>query len=150
MPHHLFWTPEDEPKMNGPFRTARALVLGLAERSRKNWALNQRYSYKPEFFERHLSRALEDSSPTFSHTDLQRKNVIVREIVCEGTAGKDYEVVVVDWEDAGWYPAYWEYAVAFGGFFWFDDDWPRAIESVLDPYGAEATMLNMIKEDLWM
>ena len=139
--------------MNGPFETARDLVLGLAERSRSMWKLNEQYSYRPEFFEK-LADALGEARATFSHTDLQRKNVIVwkttRDGEGEGEGEKDFELCLVDWEDAGWYPEYWEYATAFMGFRWAGDDWPRAVESILDVYAAEATMLNMIKEDLWM
>ena len=57
---------------------------------------------------------------------------------------------VIDWEDAGWYSAYWEYAVAFGAFVWHGDDWPSVIESIVDPWCAEATMLKLIIDDVWM
>ncbi|KAI9806716.1 MAG: hypothetical protein M1825_006173 [Sarcosagium campestre] len=55
LPHALFWTPEDNPKVNGPFKTGRDLVMGLAESSRQNWALNNRHSYRADFYERNIS-----------------------------------------------------------------------------------------------
>jgi aminoglycoside phosphotransferase len=41
--------------------------------------------------------------PTFTHGDLSSLNILVR---------ADDVVGIVDWETAGWYPAYWEYTTA--------------------------------------
>ncbi|KAI9672988.1 MAG: hypothetical protein M1817_003152 [Caeruleum heppii] len=150
VPHALFWTADEKPKVNGPFQTGRDFILGLAEQSRDNWARNNRHSYRADFYEKHISRALDKYPAKFSHTDLLRQNVIVRDITAPDSSRKDYEVSVVDWEDAGWYPAYWEYAVAFGSFIWHEDDWPNVIESIISPWCAEAAMMKLIIEDLWM
>jgi len=42
-----------------------------------------------------------------THGDLHRGNIIV-----SGTPGARKIVAVVDWEQAGWYPEYWEYCKA--------------------------------------
>ncbi|KAI9852825.1 MAG: hypothetical protein M1824_001712 [Vezdaea acicularis] len=80
VPHALFWTPHDDPKVNGPFENHRELILGLAEKSWLNGALNKCRSYRADFFEKHLSRTLEDHTPTFTHTDLLRQNVMMQQI----------------------------------------------------------------------
>jgi hypothetical protein len=60
-----------------------------------------------DFIERQLSRAFgNDHLPIFSHSDLQRKNIIVREIPLgdkNTLTKKTYVVSIVDWEIAGWY-----------------------------------------------
>lgn len=153
VPHALCWMADDDPEVNGPFGNGQDLVRGLAKKSRKKWLRNGYQTCMPDFFERRLAPAVGNHSPVFSHTDLLRKNVIVRETSLPPSVDsgrkRDKEVVVVDWEDAGWYPAYWEYAVAFAGFVWYEDDWPNAVESILDPWCAEAAMLKMIIDDIW-
>jgi hypothetical protein len=116
---HLFWITGNEKSVSGPFKSERDLLLGLAEKSRVNSANNNRHSYMADFIERQLPRAFgNDHLPTFSHSDLQRKN-IVREIPSghKNTSTEEtYIVLIVDWEVAGWYPSYWEYAAAFFAF----------------------------------
>lgn len=41
---------------------------------------------------------------TFTHGDLNLSNIII-----SGTPGSQVIVGIVDWEQAGWYPEYWEY-----------------------------------------
>ncbi|KUI63527.1 hypothetical protein VM1G_10251 [Cytospora mali] len=69
----------------------------------------------------------------FTHGDLVPRNILVR----------DGNVVgFVDWEMAGFYPEYWEYAKAH---FFVDYDHPwheeRAVEEVLKPYPLELAAL---------
>lgn len=57
-----------------------------------------------------LKKALEEQLRTdhrvvFTHGDLAPRNIMVSE---EGKV-----TGVIDWEDAGWYPAYWEYVKFF-------------------------------------
>lgn len=57
---------------------------------------------KPTFFSSHLSLDLvkADRKPVFTHSDLQRKNILVEEVqVSKGE--KEFRVKVVDWESAG-------------------------------------------------
>src|SRR5271168_5369161 len=130
-----------------PSKSERDLLLGLAEKSRINAANNNRHSYMADFIERQLSRAFgNDHLPTFSHSDLQRKNIIVREIPSgdKNTSTEETHVVsIVDWEVAGWYPSYWEYAAAFFAFKW-EDDWLARVEEVIDAWSAETAMIKMV------
>ena len=59
-----------------------------------------------------------------------------------------FEVTLVDWEKAVWYPSYWEYCVASWAFR-FDDDWDEWIECDLDPYSVEYAWLTMVTNELW-
>ncbi|KAI0008357.1 kinase-like domain-containing protein [Xylariaceae sp. FL0662B] len=55
-----------------------------------------------------LARLQDRDVPKFTHADLVPQNVIIRE---------DGVPVLLDWEKAGWYPAYWEcYTANNGGF----------------------------------
>ena len=153
LPYHLFWIAGNKKSVSGPFKSERDLLLGLAEKSRINSANNNRHSYMADFIERQLSRAFgNDHLPTFSHSDLQRKNIIVREIPSgdKNTSTEETHVVsIVDWEVAGWYPSYWEYAAAFFAFKW-EDDWLERVEEVIDAWSAETAMIKMVYQDLWL
>lgn len=59
----------------------------------------------PPAIRRAFSRRLQTSHRVvFTHADLAPRNIIVRD-------GKI--VGLLDWEDAGWYPEYWEYVKFF-------------------------------------
>ena len=124
MPHHLFYRPGYDPKISGPVEAERDLVLGLIAKSQFTAKDNGRYSFLVDFFENQLLLDLvkTDRGSTFTHSDLQTKNILVREVKFqEGPREKDYDVVVVDWKSAGWYPRYWEYVAAFFAFKWGSD-----------------------------
>ncbi len=126
IPHHLFRSFEGIVSVSGPFDSEHDFNLGLAQQFGRIWDMNKKYSSKTSFYQRHLSAVLCNHPPTFTHSDVQRKNIIVGNIdLNQATAGQkqiDYKVTIIDWEDAGWYPSYWEYFAAFTGFRW-DDDW---------------------------
>lgn len=94
------------------------------------------------------SLVVEGRSPIFTHSDLQRKNILVQEV--EGFKGrKDFHVSLVDWESAGWYPVYWEYFAAFLSWKW-NDDWCNKVVVAVDSWPAEAAMMKIIYQDLWL
>jgi Ser/Thr protein kinase RdoA (MazF antagonist) len=73
---------------------------------------------------------LPDNGPTvFTHGDLRPANIIV-------TAANPVKIVaIVDWEQAGWYPDYWEQCKAkfTAG---HDEDWYAWIDVFLEPHEA--------------
>lgn len=78
----------------------------------------------------------DDNRFVLTHGDLVPRNILVRE--------GGHVVAIVDWEMAGFYPEYWEYAKAH---FFADYDHPwqeeRAIDQVLEPHLAQlATLLH--------
>ncbi|KAG6168464.1 hypothetical protein E4U51_002168 [Claviceps purpurea] len=63
-----------------------------------------------------------------THGDLQQKNVMLK---------PDGQPVLIDWETAGWYQAYWEYASAMVGCRRFDNDWHEYIPRIMEEYPGE-------------
>ncbi len=105
IPHQLFRTFKGIVSVSGPFDNEQDFNLGLAQQFGRIWDINKKYSSKTSFYQRHLSAVLCNHLPTFTHSDVQRKNIIVGNIDSnQGTNGQkqmDYKVTVVDWEDAG-------------------------------------------------
>ncbi|BDD57420.1 hypothetical protein MAP00_002783 [Monascus purpureus] len=151
VPHHLFHSPESDGTICGPFHSEYDFNKGLVKRLRSIWAANGRHSHKADFYERNLDSVFSNHKPVFSHSDLQRKNILVRRVSLETSSGlptESFEVALIDWEDAGWYPCYWEYCVIFVAFNW-QDDWLMRAEEILHPWPSEAAMLRMLYQDLW-
>jgi hypothetical protein len=152
LPDHLFYSPKYPAHISGPFTSERALIQGLISRSRLNAQRDERHSYLADFFEEQLVRdlAVDGRAAVFTHCDLQRKNILVEEVKIEGGSDKkQFNISIVDWESSGWYPAYWEYFVAFISLKW-DDDWCSKVADVLDIWPAEAAMMKLIYQDLWL
>ncbi|KAE8354951.1 kinase-like protein [Aspergillus coremiiformis] len=148
VPHRYFLTPETNPAINGPFETDDDFHAALSLRSHQNWADNQRHGWTSDFFARHLPSALRGHRLTLTHGDLYRRNILVQKVSDPVSNTHTYRVTaIVDWETAGWYPEYWEYASSFALFQWIDD-WPESMEKVLDPCPLEAALLNMVHKDL--
>ncbi|KAE8349731.1 hypothetical protein BDV28DRAFT_160236 [Aspergillus coremiiformis] len=83
---------------------------------------------------------------TFTHGDLQRKNIIIRD---EGRPGnQDPHIVIIAWGKAGWDPAYWEYFMAVWALRW-DDGWCLWVDSVLTPFVSEAAWFQSQRLELW-
>ena len=148
LPHHLFWTREKIQSISGPFENEHEFNMGFAMNLKMIAQENGSPSYKAEFYERTLSHFLKDNPPTFSHSDVQRKNILVREIAPKlPSQEKDYEVSIIDWEEAGWYPSYWEYACVAMAFEW-DDDWPAKFEEFVSPRPAEMALIKCLYREI--
>jgi aminoglycoside phosphotransferase (APT) family kinase protein len=106
--HRFFLWPEPEPKITGPFEKEEDLDYALALRSRKNWESYQKRPWTSEFFARNLPVALKGHGTVFTHGDLQRKNILVEQLLLETRdVERQFRVsAILDWEDAGWYPSY--------------------------------------------
>jgi hypothetical protein len=51
---------------------------------------------------------------------------------------------IVDWENAGWMPSYWEYASMFMAADW-GSDWIIKFEQIVDAWPAEAALLMFVR-----
>ena len=148
LPHRYFFSRDHNHAITGPFKQEREIGLALAERSRLNWIENNQHGWVSEFFARSLPSALKNHPSTFSHSDLHPENILIQQIWTPLSEEKHYEVAaIVDWETAGWYPEYWEYAAAFVLFQWVDD-WPEHFERIVGPCPLEAAMLKLVHQDL--
>ncbi|SPQ24223.1 f46cd932-4b93-4b0d-8228-314bcff1d398 [Thermothielavioides terrestris] len=139
---YLFFTEEARPEINGPFKTeaeiAEALVLKL-QRDEADYPAE-----RAAYYRRVLPSVLQgDGRPRFTHADLQTTNIMLR---------PDGTVVLLDWEMAGWYPRYWEYATAIfgcGGWSQWTDDFHAWVPKFLDEYPNEYLWLGNIRSFLW-
>jgi hypothetical protein len=133
---HLIGSPSNP--LFGPFDTE----------SEFNEATIAIYEHERDDSSKHLinyyRRAFEDvfqsHEPCFSHGDLQQKNIMIRHSpAAEEEARWDpnsLEVMIVDWEFAGWYPSYWEYSRAVLAGRW-DNDWRDWVDQFLEPFRNE-------------
>lgn len=148
LPHPPFWPHDNDASLSGPFSSEHDLNMAFSKRSRANWAYNGKHGYISDFFENNRSKVLKDHPPTLTHSDLQRKNIIVRKTPPEDSAlTSRFEVSIMDWESAGWYPSYWEYANALLAYHWVDD-WLIMLETSIQSYPAEGALFKMIWQDL--
>lgn len=137
-----FWTHEPDPLVNGPFDTEEELNEGMA----RKYIYNGGPRYRAEYLRHHFPLIFKGNEATFTHGDLQRKNIMIRD---EG--GPDNQgpcVVLIDWEKSGWYPGYWEYGMAVCALQW-DDDWCLSINSILAPCVSEAAWFQALRLELW-
>ena len=123
----MFWTGwGDESKgCDGPFDSESELVAAIIEKC-ENW---EALRGKANFYKQTLPSIFSNHSPTFSHTDFQLKNMMVR--------SGSRTLVLLDWESAGWYPEFWEYSRTVCGCRLFDDDWHTCVPKFLEAYDKE-------------
>jgi aminoglycoside phosphotransferase (APT) family kinase protein len=134
----IFWTKEDIRSMNGPFATSDELVNGLIQRYVRDGG--DRVLHKAAYYARVLPEVLRADRAVFTHNDLQPKNIIIR---------PDGEVVIVDWETAGWYPPFWEYATAMFAMAGWRDDWHIYIGQILDEFPNQYAWMNTLRIEMW-
>jgi aminoglycoside phosphotransferase (APT) family kinase protein len=117
--------PHPEPEISGPHKTEEQWVEAMCRRLGK---LKGAAPRQISFLRRHYHAVFRGHEPVFTHANLCPGNVMLRH---DGTP------VMIDWEDAGWYPSFWEYccaAVLFG----HASDWDELVYDMLgDHYAAE-------------
>lgn len=97
------------------------------------------YLQKGKYLQRVLPRVLSSHSSVFTHNDLQRKNIMIRN---DGTP------FVIDWESSAFYPRYYEYYSAMIVFGYDEDDWHVWVGKMLHEYVVELGWLDIIRRDL--
>lgn len=153
----LFSTVNPDRTINGPFKGDDQVGRALATASERNWENSDHHSWLADYFFRHLPVALSGHQVTLTHADLNSRNILVEKVPPETGLEREAETTgqsesyrttgIVDWESAGWYPAYWEYASMVGRFHW-DSDWLETVDAAMDPYPLEASMFLLIMRDL--
>ncbi|KAH6951656.1 hypothetical protein HG530_014985 [Fusarium avenaceum] len=145
-----------DPRVNGPFKSSKEVGLALALASQDRMVESGRPSWLPPFFTQHLSVALKDHEAQFTHGDIHMRNIVVEKVLSDGGPGNaelnereseqhhEYRVRgIVDWESAGWYPAYWEYASALARA-QEESDWPEHVGKMMKPYPLELSMIFLL------
>lgn len=136
--HSIFASPSDSDHgpFNGPFSSEAQLNDALIRKCRASEGLNK----KAEYYERVIPKVLVGHPPVLTHGDLQKKNIMVRK-------GPTVDIVLLDWESAGWYPSYWEYAnTIFAS--WFEGDWFRWVDDFLEPFPNEYAWYAMLAQEI--
>jgi thiamine kinase-like enzyme len=65
-----------------------------------------------------------------THGDLQLKNIIVNRIGTREDGSGRFEISLIDWEIAGWYPEYWEFCSSTIACRW-KPDWLEIVPDIL-------------------
>jgi Phosphotransferase enzyme family len=113
----------DESK--GPFQTEEDMYENIIERWINRFKMNPLLESSVEFTRR-LYRETSGNDIVFTHGDLDPRNILVENGRVSG---------IVDWEQAGWYPEYWEYIKTMWGCInTWESVWPLEVVKFLRPY----------------
>lgn len=148
--HYLFYSQHGDKKFLGPYSGEPAFVAGLVGNYRALVNRNNHPDYKARFYEKYLARVLQGHRPTLTHGDLQQKNIIVAENPRQNDqGGRSFDVMLVDWENSGWFPDFWEFFCAsYPLHFEWDEDWSWRVQEFIQVYPAEMSMMQLIDKDL--
>ncbi|KAJ1956088.1 hypothetical protein GGI12_005398 [Dipsacomyces acuminosporus] len=82
----------------------------------------------PVHLKNHLAKSLgREYSINFAHGDIAPRNILV---------DSDWNIVaIVDWQQSGFYPEYWDYVCSLRADDW-SSDWESHLSSIITPYGA--------------
>ena len=69
----IFWTREEAPRINGPFKSEDALNEAMALK----YIHDGRPTFKADFYRQSLPHVFRGHQPIFTHADCQRKNIII-------------------------------------------------------------------------
>ncbi|TLD11528.1 hypothetical protein PspLS_11479 [Pyricularia sp. CBS 133598] len=148
VPQRFFKTPRKDSAITGPFADEAAFhaAMGL--------------NVDDQFLARHLPFAMGRHDRVLTHGDLQRKNILVVEAPPLsvhgqlGGGGDDNNCIteprrfiisgIVDWEEAGWMPSYWEFASIFMYANW-SDDWTYRFDQIVNACLAEGSILMVVR-----
>ncbi|KAB8201500.1 hypothetical protein BDV34DRAFT_216276 [Aspergillus parasiticus] len=135
--------------INGPFTSENALIEGMVQKYLRDGGP----PYRAEFFHQCLPRVLGGHSPTFTHGDFQRKNIMIQRESGEsghadGPETPRPKLTLIDWEKPGWYPTYWEHCYALTALRW-DDDWCLCVEKVTELFIPQALWFRTVRLEMW-
>ncbi|KAJ8069369.1 hypothetical protein OCU04_003023 [Sclerotinia nivalis] len=110
-----------------------------------------------EFYRHAFPAVFKGHKPVFTHGDFQRKNIMVKrtpspastEVQDSKTNDDTLEVVIIDWENSGWYPDYWESALALVSCGLWNDDWHFWLAKSLDIFYDEYAWIRTLRVELW-
>lgn len=149
LPDLLFWTGDELAPNNDPFDTEHEFNSAMIRKH-----LESISEYRANYFIRLFKDYFRSHAPVFTHGDIQRKNIMLRKVEHAGDAESDleysnFEVVLINWEFAGWYPSYWEYARAVFACGNWIDDWSEWLEEAMEPFRLECAVMNVFLLEMW-
>ncbi|OOQ88817.1 phosphotransferase enzyme family protein [Penicillium brasilianum] len=150
--HYLFHNRRGGlPGSLGPYIGEANFVAGMVGNYRAHIERNRRPDYEARYYEEYLPSLLKGHRPTLTHGDVQQKNIMVAENSSgrNEQGGRSFDVVLIDWAEAGWYPQYWEFFVASSpiAFMYWDSDWCLRIQQFLEVWPAEQAVMRMVDRD---
>ncbi|KAF9630101.1 hypothetical protein BFW01_g282 [Lasiodiplodia theobromae] len=136
----VFYYPHGpNPAIKGPFKTEDELNEGMILRMAE---------FIPQasqtLMRTLMSTTLRGHKATFTHGDLQPKNIIVRRTGTKDDGSGMFEIKIIDWENSGWYPEYWEFCNAtIGGS--SKADWLELVQQIMHVYPQEYLMMQSVR-----
>ncbi|XWW94262.1 hypothetical protein V2A60_002205 [Cordyceps javanica] len=135
----LFAADEPMPSTDGAFDTEEALIHGLVDRFMAEDP--GRLLHKAAYYRSVLLNVFTGNErPVVTHADLQLKNIMLKPDGC---------IAIVDWAASGWYPVYWEYAVAICAHGAWSNDWHAHVGLFLDEYPNHFAWMSRLRMDRW-
>lgn len=118
----------------GPFDTIEQFVKGLGKSIEHNSAIPPE---RKTLYNRIIPRIIGESPPVFTHGDIQARNLIRK---------NSGQVVIVDWENSGWFPEWWEScATTWAAETMVRTDWPRYVPKFLSEFPQEFCLFFMLR-----
>ncbi|KAI9729796.1 MAG: hypothetical protein M1818_008410 [Claussenomyces sp. TS43310] len=139
----VFWVPENDPLISGPFQTEEEMNEGIIRRLEQTQALSHL-----SLLRLLITTTLQNHRIVFTHGDLQRKNIMVNRTGTREDGNGIFEIKLIDWEISGWYPEYWEFcnATVAGR---FRPEWLEVVQRILQIYPTEYLMMLAIRNILF-
>ncbi|KAL4821803.1 hypothetical protein BDW67DRAFT_189733 [Aspergillus spinulosporus] len=131
-------TVDHDPNISSPFDNEEQLNQGLLK------CLEKRESpHYVRLLREPIQRTPREHKTVFTHADLQPKNVMVEQKgVCED-GSPDYQITLVDWGLAGWYPEHWDYCNS-SVYYQSRPDWLELLPDIFDEYPVEYLMMRIL------
>lgn len=150
--HYLFYDQKGSGTHLGPFHDGDSFVTGMVGNFRALVERNRRPDYKVRFYEKHLPRGLQCHRSTLTHGDIGRQNIMViqRPSAADTMGERSFDVVLIDWEKAGWLPEFWEAfcaSVLFDMVYW-EEDWCWLVNKFLPVSAPQLALMIMFDKDM--
>lgn len=133
----VFYTSPLDPKISGPFATEGDVNSAILEILRQTES-----EHYVRLIQNMIDMTLKNHHNVFTHGDLQPKNIMV-ERVGDGDKHSQFKITLVDWENAGWYPEFWEFTNATI-VCRFKPAWLELVPDILDQYPIEFLMMQVV------
>lgn len=132
LPDFMFRTIEGD-EFGGPFNTVQQVGKALTDVMRAN---SDAHAERSKLYDRIIPEILKEGPPVFTHGDLQRKNIILRD---------DGKVFIIDWGLSGWFPECWEYGYTMFAAGDFETDWHEYIPKFLREFHSELLLTLILR-----
>lgn len=150
MHHYLFYSQKKGHRKHlGPFHGEATFVAGMTGNFRALVERNHRPDFRVRHYEAHVGEVLQSFRSTLTHSDLHKTNIMVAEVL-SNNGKRSFDVMLVNWESAGWYPDFWEFFCASSSFdlVYWEEDWCWRTEQFLQLRPAKIAMMRMLDKDM--